>query len=64
MRRGPSGNWGGHWRVRGWRRFWYERVVRSPVMFHLFAWLNCSVPGMRGRLGRLIRPPQAIHPTR
>lgn len=42
--------------VHGWRRIWYQRVAANTVVFHVFAWFNCSVPGTRGRLNRLMSP--------
>jgi hypothetical protein len=42
--------------VHGWRRIWYQRVAVNTVVFHVFAWFNCSVPGTKGRLDRLMSP--------
>jgi hypothetical protein len=42
--------------VHGWRRIWYQRVAANTIVFHVFAWFNCSVPGTRGRLSRLMSP--------
>jgi hypothetical protein len=43
----------GHYQLRGWQSFWYGRVARNPVVFYPLAWLDCSVPLTRGRLGHL-----------
>jgi hypothetical protein len=40
----------------GWRRVWYRRVMVNTIVFHTFAWFNCSVPVTKGRLNRLMRP--------
>jgi hypothetical protein len=45
-----------HVPVHGWRRIWYQRVAVNTVVFHIFAWFNCSVPGTKGRLDRLMWP--------
>jgi hypothetical protein len=37
-------------RLTGFRAFWYGRVTRNPIVFHVFAWFGCSVPITRGRL--------------
>jgi hypothetical protein len=42
--------------VHGWRRIWYQRVAVNTVVFHVLAWFNCSVPGTRGHLDRLMSP--------
>jgi hypothetical protein len=39
----------------GRRRIWH-RDSRNTVIFHTAAWFNCSVPGVRGRLDRLVHP--------
>jgi Protein of unknown function (DUF2510) len=43
-------------RLHGWRRLWFQRVLRLPPLFYPLAWLNCSVPGVRGHLDRVMRP--------
>jgi hypothetical protein len=45
-----------HVPVHGWRRMWYQRVAVNTVVFHVLAWFNCSVPGTKGRLDRLMSP--------
>ena len=63
----PNGFSNGHYSLRGWQKFWYGRVLKSPVVFYPLAWFGCSVPGARGRLGRLTRlmhPPQGRWPDR
>jgi hypothetical protein len=42
--------------LRGWRGRWYETVMWNPVIFHVFAWFNNSVPGTRGHLNRFMLP--------
>jgi hypothetical protein len=32
------------------------RVTRTPGVFQILAWLDCSVPGTRGHLTRLLWP--------
>jgi hypothetical protein len=39
----------------GRRRIWH-RVYTNTVIFHIAAWFNCSVPGVRGRLDRFRHP--------
>jgi hypothetical protein len=41
-------------RLTRFQRFWYRYPGR--LMFPLVAWLDCSVPGTKGRLGWLYRP--------
>ena len=41
---------------RGWRNFWYLRVLRNTVVFHTMAWFECSVPLTRGHLRRFMEP--------
>ena len=38
------------------RRTLVQRVGRTPVVFYPLAWLNCSVPFIRGRLDRIEGP--------
>jgi hypothetical protein len=33
-----------------------DRLIRNPVLFHIGAWLDCSVPLTRGRLRRFTAP--------
>jgi hypothetical protein len=61
--KGPQGHAMGHFSLRGWRRIWYVRVLRFPAVFYPLVWFNCSVPGTRGHLGRLIEPAQARWPA-
>jgi flavin reductase (DIM6/NTAB) family NADH-FMN oxidoreductase RutF len=42
-------------RLTGWRRAAF-RVVRIPAVAHTLAWFDCSVPGTRGRLGKVFEP--------
>jgi hypothetical protein len=42
--------------LHGWRRVWYQRVMFNTVVFHTFAWFNCSGPVTKGRLNRLMHP--------
>jgi hypothetical protein len=42
--------------LHGWRRVWYRRMMVNTVVFHTFAWFNCSVPVTKGRLNRLMDP--------
>jgi hypothetical protein len=46
----------GQYHLSGWRRFWYTKFMRNPVIFHVFAWFGCSVPLTRGRLRWLTQP--------
>jgi hypothetical protein len=46
---------GGFIRLTPAQRRWYGFVRRSGL-FAILAWLDSSVPGTRGRLGRLYRP--------
>src|ERR1700678_2997355 len=46
----------------GRRRLWHG-VYRNSLVFHIAAWLNCSVPGVRGRLDRF-RLPREIRTLR
>jgi hypothetical protein len=57
--KGAQGHTMDHFSLRGGRRIWYVRVLRFPVVFYPLAWLNCSVSGTRGHLGRLVEPAQA-----
>ncbi len=43
-------------RLTGWRRVWYGKVVRNPVVFYPVAWFGCNVPMTRGRLRGLMEP--------
>lgn len=43
--------WAGSMSISGRRRIWHH-LYRNTVIFHALAWLNCSVPGVRGRLDR------------
>jgi hypothetical protein len=43
-------------RLTGWRRVWYLKVARNPVVFYPLAWFGCSVPVTRGRLRGLMEP--------
>ena len=52
---GPHDSGGGFIRLRPAERRWYTFVRRSGL-FAVLAWLDCSLPGTRGRLGRLYRP--------
>ena len=45
---------GGVHRLSGFQRLWYRYPGR--VLLPVIAWLDCSVPGTRGRLGWLYRP--------
>jgi hypothetical protein len=45
-----------------WQRLWYGHVVRVPGVLTLLTWSNRSVPGLRGRLERALRPPQLRAP--
>jgi hypothetical protein len=56
--RGTNGVWIGHWSLRGWQKIWFGRLLRVPVVFYPLAWFNCSVPGTRGRLDRIMYPAQ------
>jgi hypothetical protein len=56
---GPGGIRAASYSLTGWRRLWYRGVVGHPVVFHVLAWFNCSVPGTKGRLDRLMQPAQA-----
>jgi hypothetical protein len=49
----------GRYSPTGWRRLWYQRVVRLPVVFYPLAWFNCNVPITRGGLDGLMRPAEA-----
>jgi len=62
VRREHDGHVNGHFSLTGWHKLWYGRIVKVPIVFYPFAWLNCSVPGTKGRLSRLMRPPQAGWP--
>ena len=42
-------------RLRGWRQVVFHLVRPAPVM-NVIGWLDCSVPGTRGRLGKLMEP--------
>lgn len=42
-------------KLRPWERG-LRRVTHLPVVFHAIAFLDCSVPGTRGRLGWLLHP--------
>ena len=42
-------------RLRGWRRVACRLVRPAPVM-NILAWFDCSVPGTRGRVGKLMEP--------
>jgi hypothetical protein len=53
----------GHFSLRGWKKIWYGRILRLPVVFYPLVWFHCSVPGTRGHLTRLISPPQARRPA-
>jgi hypothetical protein len=44
------------------QRLWYARVVRLPGVLSALSWSNRTVPGLRGRLERAIRPPQLRDP--
>lgn len=44
-----------HIRLRGWRRAAW-RALRIPAVAHAVGWFQCSVPGLRGRLGKLTEP--------
>jgi hypothetical protein len=44
-----------HVSLTGRRRMWHG-LSRNTVIFHLAAWFNCSVPGVRGRLDRFRQP--------
>jgi hypothetical protein len=57
-----SGTAIGHFRMYRWQKHWYGSIVRNPAVFYPLAWLNCSVPGIKGRLNRLMNPPQARRP--
>jgi len=48
---------GGHHeiRLRGWRRVAY-RLLRPAPIKNIVGWLDCSVPGARGRLRKLLEP--------
>ena len=50
-------------RLTGWRVVWYGRIVRLPFIFYPLAWLNCSVPGTRRRLDRLLHPHFSVPPS-
>jgi hypothetical protein len=39
-----------HFQLTSFRAFWYGRVIRNSLVFHVFAWFGCSVPITRGRL--------------
>ncbi|MCU1493689.1 MAG: hypothetical protein JWO62_1453 [Acidimicrobiaceae bacterium] len=45
-----------HVSLTGWRKFWFERVVRNSAVFHVIAWLTCSVPLVRGDLDWMLLP--------
>lgn len=57
---------GGVRTLRGWRRLWYRRIVRLPVVFYPIAFCDCSVPVLRGHLTRLLWPsrPRTPPPAR
>ena len=38
------------------RRVFDSRLFQNPVVFHVVAWFDCSVPLIRGRLGRFTTP--------
>jgi hypothetical protein len=38
------------------RRVFGSWLLRNPIIFHVGAWLDCSVPLTRGRLGRFTTP--------
>ena len=42
--------------LHGWPRIWYRRVMVNTVVFHAFAWFNCSFPATKGRFNRLMHP--------
>ena len=42
-------------RLRGWRRVAFRLARPAPVK-NIVGWLDCSVPGTRGRLGKLMQP--------
>lgn len=52
----------GRFQLIGWREFWYGKIGRLPFVSSPLAWLNCSVPGVRGRVHRLMTPPQSRKP--
>ncbi len=54
----PTGVAVGHYTFRGWRKTWYLRIGRWPVVFYPLVWMNCSVPGIRGHLSWLTDLPQ------
>lgn len=57
-----SGRGVGRYSLQGWRRLWFQRLVRFPAIFYPLAWFNCSVPITRGRLDRLMRPAEGRYP--
>ena len=44
------------------QRLWYGHVMRLPGVLSAISWSNRTVPGLRGRLERAIRPPQHRDP--
>ena len=61
-RSSPGGGTVTRIRLEGWRKLWFQRLVRLPVAFHPLAWLNCSVPVTRGHMVRFIRPTEMRPP--
>jgi hypothetical protein len=47
----------------GFRAFWYGKVVRNPIIFHVLAWFGCSVPLTRGRLKWVTVPRELRRPS-
>jgi hypothetical protein len=59
-RTGPTGMPAASYSLTGWwQTLWFGRLTRNTVVFHILAWFNCSIPGTKGRLDRLMQPPQA-----
>lgn len=40
----------------GWRKVWYSKIVRFPLLFYPLSWFNSSVPVTRRHLDRLLQP--------
>src|SRR5450631_2612644 len=53
--RSDTGGVMGNVLISGRGRIWHS-FVHTTVIFHVVAWLNCSVPGVRGRLDRFQQP--------
>ena len=62
VRREHAGHASSQFSLLGWRRLWYGKIMRAPIVFYPLAWLNRSMPGVKGRFDRWMRPPQTHRP--